>query len=266
MAGKPIIPGNASSWEDAIGSVAIYRKRSAASLVWRHRAVEHDGEGATDADENWTSNPDERSATPPSPPPAPPPPSPPPPSPPPLHRHLLHRHPFTATSFTATSFCDFEEQIALPSSHSPWSLLTLSPLEPPGRSDDYFEEYLPPWALSGLLPACLLEEFEFWRVGHVTIRGYSRAYGVDSTQCIHVRLVSDPIGGERTPAYPTADATTQARATPKLSRQQSSKKRMSHTDSTPTLSHVHGSRLSDYNGQTSPAHHTHHPHGSRPSG
>ena len=188
-----------------------------------------------------------------------------------LHRHLLHRHPFTATSFTATSFtatsfCDFEEQIALPSSHSPWSLLTLSPLEPPGRSDDYFEEYLPPWALSGLLPACLLEEFEFWRVGHVTIRGYSRAYGVDSTQCIHVRLVSDPIGGERTPAYPTADATTQARATPKLSRQQSSKKRMSHTDSTPTLSHVHGSRLSDYNGQTSPAHHTHHPHGSRPSG
>ena len=108
--GKPIVPGNAASWEAAIGSIVIYRKRSPKSLEWRKMARQIDGQKVTEVEEDW-----------------------------------------------------FDD-------------------------DAFFEQYLPPWALRGLLPETLLDEYEFWRVGERTLRGYSKVHGAAGMQSLHVRL------------------------------------------------------------------------------
>ena len=68
---------------------------------------------------------------------------------------------------------------------------------------DYFEEYVPPWALRGLLPSCLLDEYEFWRVGDDLIRGYAKAGGSAATQSLHVKLILDPFAAAKGRETPT---------------------------------------------------------------
>ena len=133
--GKPIVPGGASSWDVAIGSLVIYRKRSAESLVWRDIAVEMDGATITEKEEGWGASAmsEEDSVA-------------------PLSR----------------------QESGVPANNDPRT--------------NYFEQYLPPWVLRGLLPEALLDEYDFWRVGETTLRGYSKKHGAGHMTSLHVRL------------------------------------------------------------------------------
>ena len=132
--GAPLIPGNAESWEAAIGSLTIHRKRTEASLAWAK--LEY-GDDARDPEENWNM---ESSAT------------------------------------------VEDRDVAAQASRR---------MQLNGASDA-FEEYIPPWALAGLIPTCLLEEYDIWRVGDTVLRGYKKQGGAAATESLHIRLVGDP--------------------------------------------------------------------------
>lgn len=160
--GKPVVPGGANSWDEAVGSVCVYRRRSEASLVWRRLAVDHmDGKKAVDKSENWM----------------------------------------------APQGASYHHHQAASSQHP----------------SEFFEEYLPPWCLAGLIPACLLEDYEFWRVGDEVLRGYAKADPA-ALHSLHVRLVRfhhQDGGGAATSASgtqapPASRATRQRAPTPKL--------------------------------------------------
>src|SRR5690348_5198137 len=56
------------------------------------------------------------------------------------------------------------------------------------------EVLVPPRVLAGLIPDCLLDEYQFWRTGATTLRGYpkphrgSGATDVDSTLLVQLQL------------------------------------------------------------------------------
>ena len=152
--GKPIVPGGASSWDVAIGSLVIYRKRSKGSLDWRRIALKMDGVDVTEEEEGW-----------------------------------------------GTSRGDDGDELIAPAA-TPAAAPAAAPAATPGAAPasahandqadedptNFFEEYLPPWCLRGLLPEALLDEYDFWRVGETTLRGYSKKSGAGGMTSLHVRL------------------------------------------------------------------------------